>query len=122
LFLASYIANTVWLVELIPALHEDKVLFYRECDAQATSVVASWLSMGLVTAAATFVFDLLHCLPIYLLSGLFLSVRHFVIYLMAVYLLVVANMCLDHLIAAFSPSSIIHILLSPGLTVPLQVC
>jgi hypothetical protein len=121
LFVACYIMNTVWLVEIIPTLHEDKVMFYRERDASATSTMASWITQGLCTAACALIFDFLFCIPVYALSRLNRSVENFFFFFAVVYALMLANLYVQQLIAAVTPSPMIHTIFFPGLIVPLQV-
>lgn len=120
LFVACYIMNTVWLVEIIPTLHEDKVMFYRERDASATSTTASWITQGLPTAACALVFDMIFCVPVYAISRLNRSVESFLFFFVVVYVLMLANLYIQQLIAAVTPSPMIHTIFFPGLIVPLQ--
>ncbi len=121
LFAGVYIFNTVWIVETIPSLHEEKLIFYRERDSKATTTFASWVTIGVQLAALAALFDLLLIIPIYFLSELRLGAGYFVIFYLAVYLNMLANLYIMHLVAALTPNPMIHTIFFPGLIVPLQV-
>ena len=121
MFFGIYIFNTVWIVETIPILHDEKIIFYRERDSKATTTFASWLVMGVPLGSLAAIFDLLFTIPIYTLSSMRPGLDHFLIFYVAFYLVVIVNLYIMHLVAAITPSPIIHTILFPGLIVPLQV-
>ena len=63
LTLVIYIIVNLWMVEVVPIMQEDKVIFYRERDANATSTFACWVVMGLPTSIALsfVIFAILPC-------------------------------------------------------------
>lgn len=121
LFAGCYFMTTVWLVEIIPSLHEAKVMFYRERDASATSTMASWITQGLPTAACAIVFVMLFCVPVYTISGLNKSIGNFMFFFAVMYVLTIANLFVQQAIATITPSPMIHTIFFPGLVVPIQV-
>ena len=121
LFAAVYIFNTVWIVETIPSLHEEKLIFYRERDSKATTTLASWLTIGVQLACLAALFDLLFIIPIYFISGLRAGSNYFVIFYLAVYLNMLANLYIMHFVAGITPNPMIHTIIFPGIIVPLQV-
>jgi ABC-type multidrug transport system ATPase subunit len=110
-FFASFIATCVWVIEIVPGLHEEKIIFYRERAANATSTFASWVSMGLPTILMSFVICVAFSLPAYYLSGLRPDISHFVIYLLILYLGVVIHITMQYLCAAMTPNAMIHTLI-----------
>ena len=120
-FFASFIATCVWVIEIVPGLHEEKIIFYRERAANATSTFASWVSMGLPTILMSFVISFAFAMPAYYLSGLRPDISHFVIYLLVVYLGVIIHIMIQYLCASLTPNPMIHTLIFPGLAIPFEV-
>ena len=122
LFFASYIATIVWLIEITPGIHDDRILFYRERASNATTNFASWVAMGLPMMGVSSVVCLLYCIPVYLLADLRSGWLHFGLFYIFLYIQVVAHVLLQYLIAALTPSPMIHTLFFPGVVVPFEVC
>jgi hypothetical protein len=110
----------VWVIEIVPGLHEEKIIFYRERAANATSTFSSWISIGLPTLFMSFIICAAFGLPAYYLSGLRPDLTHFVIYLSVLYLNVVIHIMIQYLCAALTPNAMIHTLIFPGLAIPYE--
>lgn len=121
LFFASYIATVVWLIEITPGVHEDRLIFYRERSANATSNFASWIAMGLPMIAVSSVVCVFYCVPVYWLAGLRGGVHHFLVFYLGIYVLMIFHVLLQYFVAALTPSPMIHTLLFPGVTIPFEV-
>jgi hypothetical protein len=121
LFFVSYAATNIWLIEIAPGLHEEKLLFYRERHAKATSNLASWIAMGFPLVLSALFFTLVFSIPVYCISGLRTGSRNFFSFFFAMYLGMISNLCLQYLLAMSTPNSAVHSLFFPGLLVPIKV-
>ncbi len=122
LFITSYICCNLWLIEIAPALHTEKIIYYRERHAKATTPFATWVSKEIPLAIASLIFTLCYCVPIYYISGLRSGFVHFLNFYFILYLSVISNLVLQNLIANCTPNTAIHTLLYPGLLIPVKVC
>jgi hypothetical protein len=121
LFFSCFIACIVWLIEITPGIHEDRLIFYRERAANATSNFASWVAMGIPMIAVSSVVCMIFCIPVYLLADLRSGWEHFWIFYLFLFLLMVTHVLLQYLVASVTPSPMIHTLLFPGVAVPFEV-
>ena len=120
-FFASFIATCIWVIEIVPGIHEEKLIFYRERAAKATTTFTSWISMGLPMILMSFIICVVYSVPAYLLAGLRGDITHFLIYLLTLYLGIVIHILLQYLTAGISPNQMIHTLIFPGLIIPIEV-
>jgi hypothetical protein len=111
----------VWVIEIVPGLHEEKIIFYRERSAHATTTVATWLSMGLPMFFMSAIICLAYTLPAYYLSALRPGLGHYLIYFLVLYLGMVVHILLQYLTAGLTPNPMIHTLIFPGLAIPFEV-
>jgi hypothetical protein len=104
-----------------PTLHEEKLIFYREREANATSTFATWVVMGLPTMIAQYHVVLLFLLPVHYMVQLRSGTSHFLILYAATYFCMVSNLFLGHFIAAITSDTMINVVIYPGTTLTLQV-
>jgi hypothetical protein len=120
-FFACFVATIVWLIEIVPGIHEEKLIFYRERAAKATTTFASWIAMGLPMIAISSFICLLFSIPAALIGGLQSDIEHFLKFFLIIYLGVIIHIAIQYLCAAISPSPMIHTLLFPGIIFPFEV-
>jgi hypothetical protein len=120
-FFASFVVTCVWVIEIVPGLHEEKVIFYRERAALATTTFATWFSMGLPMLFMSLIICVAFTLPAYFLSGLRTGVTHYLVYFSVLYLGVIVHILMQYLTAGITPNPMIHTLIFPGLIIPFEV-
>lgn len=120
-FFASFVATCVWVIEIVPGLHDERIIFYRERAANATTTFATWLSMGLIMSIMALFICVTFAIPAYFLSGFTLRASQFLVYLCILYLGVIIHLNIQYLCAGFTPNPMIHTLVFPGITIPFEV-
>ena len=142
LFLTVYLLTSMWMTEFVPTFHLEKVIFYRERESNATTTFSSWMTFGLLHLPLLYIAVVILTLPVYLLAdlndgkesadegnteegeeetgddGTLLS--HYLIFSTTVYLGLIANLFLCHLLVYFTPNHMIHILIHPGVSLAIQ--
>ena len=119
-YFMSYFLTNLWLLEVIPGLHEDKMIFFRERNGGATTTFASCMTMSVPILALSFLVCATYLVPALALMGSFRSLRSFAQYFGILYLGTVVNIFINQLAAAITPSPMIHTLIFPGMVVPIQ--
>ncbi len=120
LFLIIFIATNTWMIEICPSLQDDKLLFFRERDANATSTFATWVVMGIPQTIAIAFVVLALCIPVYFMANLRTGTGHFMIFYAATYLTLIVNLFLGHFVAAITPNTMVNVIIFPGMTLTIQ--
>lgn len=107
-------------VEVVPKLQSDKVIFYRERDANATSTFASWMVMSLPTSIGLFFVVLVLLLTVYHICDLEVGAQPFLEFLAVLYLQLLANLQLGVFVSTFTPNTMVNVLIFPSLTLTIQ--
>ena len=118
--LVMFIAVNLWMVELVPKLQDDKVIFYREREANATSTFASWIVMGLPTSFALFFITLVLLLTVYNITDMKEGMSYFAEFFFALYIQLIANLQLGVFVSTFTPNTMVNVLIFPSLTLTIQ--
>lgn len=120
LTLVVYITSNLWMVEIVPILQEDKVIFYRERDANATSTFASWVVMSFPTSMALAFVVLAILVPVYIISDLRHGTKYFLQFYFVCYIQLLANLQLGVFVSTFTPNTMVNVLIFPSLTLTIQ--
>lgn len=120
-FFASFVATCVWVIEIVPGIHEEKLIFYRERASYATTTFATWLAMGLPIMLISFVICLVYSIPACFIADLRSSPKNYFIFLFTLYLGVIIHISFQYLTAGLTPNPMIHTLIFPGLIIPFEV-
>ena len=108
------------MVEIVPILQENKVIFYRERDANATSTFASWLVMSAPTACALAFVILALLVTVYEICDMRHGTKYFLQFYFVLYLQLIANLHLGVFVSTFTPNTMVNVLIFPSLTLTIQ--
>jgi ATP-binding cassette, subfamily G (WHITE), member 2, SNQ2 len=120
LFLTTFLLASMTVTETIPNLHEEKVMFYRERETNATTTFATWVVLGFPYVIIFFFSSFCFVLPLYILSNLRGGLYHFFVYWMVTYMAIVANLCLSQIVGFMTETVMTNILIFPGITLAAQ--
>lgn len=108
------------MVELVPTMQDDKVIFYRERDANATSTFSSWLVVGIAAELSLVVIVFVMTLTVYWMTNLRYGSHHFAVFYISSYLTLLANLHLGRFISTLTPNTMVNVLIFPPLTMTIQ--
>lgn len=117
----SVLITSLWIIEFIPNVHDEKVMFYRERETNATNTFSTWLVMGLPVSIGLAISSALFGLPIIAMADLRSDAYHAFIFCFALFLGMWSNVYITQAVAFISGSPSVSVILYPGLTVSAQV-
>lgn len=122
LFLTIYLLTSLWLTEFIPTLHYDKIIFYREKESNTITIISSWFIHGLIPSILFSIAILILTLPIYYMTDLQDNniLYHYIIFYITIYLGLITNLSINHILIYLLPNYMIHILIFPGVSLAVQ--
>lgn len=103
--LQVFVVGCVWMMEVLPAMHVDKLRFIHERDVHATTTLTAGLATSLPKAFLLIVEAICFGFPVYFFGGYRDGLSYVYVYLLVLYLSMLLNMFMAHLVCLLSPSS-----------------
>ena len=119
--LLSLLNQSALMAEIVPLLHEEKVLFYREREVKAVSTRAQWVTTGIHMQLVLCYTILVYLIPMYYLAGLRPGAVYFFTFYFSFVLSMISGLYLGQLVAYISPNPVITAVIFPATTLALQV-
>ena len=103
--LQVYVVGCVWMMEILPELHADKMRFVHEREVNLTTTLTACLSAQLPMSFMLILETISFGIPLYYFAGYRPGVSYVVTFLLILYLSMVLNSYMAHLIVLTTPSA-----------------